>query len=167
MARHKHHAADAGRGGCPRRFGDPFNGKRRALGTPRALFQHAHGRQIRIEQIEIGNLAGKLLAIGDSRERIFRCCLGHGDGTFGEFGRLGLDVVRRHDRLTAPDESAQPNIVAFGALGFLNRAIAHLHRNRDRAHGERIGGVCAGSARGRDESFGKVGQRGLVEERGH
>ena len=50
---------------------------------------------------------------------------------------------------------------------FLNRAIAHLHRNRDRAHGERIGGVCAGSARGRDESFGKVGQRGLVEERGH
>ena len=128
MARHKHHAADAGRGGCPRRFGDPFNGKRRALGTPRALFQHAHGRQIRIEQIEIGNLAGKLLAIGNSRERIFRCCLGHGDGTFGEFGRVGLDVVRRHDRLTAPDESAQPNIVAFGALGFLNRAIAHLHR---------------------------------------
>ena len=48
--------------------------------------------------------------------------------TFGEFGRVGLDVVRRHDRLTPSDESAQPNIVAFGALGFLNRAIAHLHR---------------------------------------
>ncbi len=128
VARHQHDAADAGGGRRPRRFGDAFNGKGRALGASRTLFQRAHSRQIRIEQIEIGNLAGKLLAIGNSRERIFRCCLGHGDGTFGEFGRVGLDVVRRHDRLTAPDESAQPNIVAFGALGFLNRAIAHLHR---------------------------------------
>ena len=65
------------------------------------------------------------------------------------------------------DERAQPHVVAFGALGFLDSALAHLDRERDRTHGERVGGVRAGTARGRDQPFGEIGQRGLVEERGH
>ena len=67
----------------------------------------------------------------------------------------------------APDEHAQPHVVALGALGFLDRALAHLDRKRDRAHGDRVGRVGAGAARGRDQPFGKFGQRGLIEEGGH
>ena len=63
-----------------------------------------------------------------------------------------------------PDEHAQPHVVALGALGFLDRALAHLDRERYRAHRERVGRVGTGAASGRDQPFGEVGQRGLIEE---
>jgi hypothetical protein len=69
--------------------------------------------------------------------------------------------------LAAPDKGAQSYVIAFGALRFLDRALAHLDRKRHPAHGERVGGIRAGPARSRDQPFGEIGQRGLVEERGH
>ena len=62
------------------------------------------------------------------------------------------------------DEDAQPQVVALGTLGFLDRALAHLHRLRHRAHGDRIGRVGAGLARGGHQAFGEIGQGGLVEQ---
>ena len=62
------------------------------------------------------------------------------------------------------DQHAQTHVVAFGALTFLNRAIAHLDRCRDRAHRDRIGGIRACPPRRVNEAFGKVDERGLVEQ---
>ena len=127
-----------------------------------------HARQIRIEQIEIGNVlrasrAGSARPANGSSGADPR----HGNRALGELRDVGLDVVGRHHRLAAPDEHAQPHVVALGALGFLHRALAHLDRERYRAHGDRIGRIGAGTAGSGDEAFGEVGQRGLIEERGH
>ena len=65
------------------------------------------------------------------------------------------------------DEHAQAEIVAFRALGFLDRAVAHFDDERHRAHGDRVGVVGAGLARGAHQAFGEVSQGGLIEERGH
>ena len=68
------------------------------------------------------------------------------------------------DRLLVADDDAQAEIVAFGALQFLDRAVAHLDRQRDRANGQRVGLIGAGAAGGADESFGKIGEVGLIEK---
>jgi hypothetical protein len=65
------------------------------------------------------------------------------------------------------DQDPQADIVAFGALRFLDRAVAHIDRQRDRAHGDGIGLLGAGAARGGDQALGEIGQCGLIEERGH
>ncbi len=77
---------------------------------------------------------------------------------------VGLDVIGRDRRLLAPDQHAQTDIVAFGALRFLDRAIAHIDRQRHRTHGDRIRGVGPGAARGADEAVGKIGKGGLIEQ---
>ena len=125
-------------------------------------------RLIKIESLHAGATTdGERIASEEARKRILGRRPRHGDRALGQLTHVGLDVVARHHRLAAPDEYAQPHVVAFGALGFLHCAFAYLDRKRDRAHGERVGGVRAGAASRRDEPLGKVGQRGLVEQRGH
>ena len=63
------------------------------------------------------------------------------------------------------DEDAQAHVVAFGALRFLDRAVAHIDGQRDRAHGDGVGLVGAGAARGGNEPFSKIGEGSLIEER--
>ena len=89
----------------------------------------------------------------------------HRDRALGERIRaVAAHVVGRDHGLPLADQHAQADVVALGALALLDRAVAHLDRLRDRAHRDRIGRVRAGAARGRDEAFGKVEQRGLVEK---
>ena len=78
-----------------------------------------------------------------------------------------LMIVGRDRRLLVADQDAQADIVAFGALRFLDRAVAHVDRQRDRAHGDRVGLVGAGAPRRGDQALGEIGEGGLIEQRGH
>ena len=129
-----------------------------------ALLKLRNGRKVRIEQIEVRNVPGKLRRIGKTGERVFGSGPRHGDRALGELGDVGLDVVGRHHRLARPDKHAQPHVIALGALGFFHGALAHLDRKGHGAHGECVRRVGAGAASGRDEPVGEVGQRGLVKE---
>jgi len=62
------------------------------------------------------------------------------------------------------DENAQTNIVAFGTLRFLDRAVADLDDLRRRTHRYGIGLVSAGAPRGVDEASGKTQKSGLIEK---
>ena len=53
-----------------------------------------------------------------------------------------------------PTRTRRPEIVAFGALQFLDRAVAHLDRQRHAAHGEGVGLVGAGALGRGDGPFG-------------
>ena len=66
-----------------------------------------------------------------------------------------------------PTNTRKPDVVALGALGFLDRALAHLDGERHRTHGHRVGGVGAGAARRRYQAFGEIGECGLIEEGRH
>ena len=80
---------------------------------------------------------------------------------------VAVEIVGRDHRLLPADQHAQAQIVAFGALRFLDRAVAHLDRQRHAAHGDRVGRIGAGALGGGDEPFGDIGKGGLVEERWH
>ena len=77
-------------------------------------------------------------------------------------------VVGGDHRLPAPDQDAQAHVVAFGALGFLDRAVAHLDRPSET---ERMATASAASApacaRGLHQPFGQRGQGGLVKKGVH
>ncbi len=62
------------------------------------------------------------------------------------------------------DDDAQPEIVALGALQFLDVAVAHVDRKRDRTHGYSVGLIGPGTPSGAHETFGEIGKVGLVEE---
>ena len=103
--------------------------------------------------------------IGEAGEFVLGRGARHGDGAFGErIEAVALMSLVETDRLLAADQDAQAHIVAFGALRFLDRAVAHIDRQRDRAHGDRVGRVGAGAARGGDQTFGEIGEGGLIEE---
>ena len=80
---------------------------------------------------------------------------------------VAFEIVGRNHRLLVADDHAQAEIVALGALRFLDRAVAHLDRQAipsgpraRRPHRRRRG------AR-RDQTFGEIGEVGLVEKRLH
>jgi hypothetical protein len=54
------------------------------------------------------------------------------------------------------DKNAKPNIVAFRALRFLDRAIAQFDGKRHRAYRHGIGLIGAGALGGGDQPFGKI-----------
>ena len=138
------------------------------LGLARVPFQHVDARHVGIEQIEIGKVAGEQRRIGESGEFVLRRGARHGDGALGQrIDAVALDVVGRDRRLLVADQHAQADVVAFGALRFLDRAVAHVDRQRHRAHRDRIGLVGAGAPRRGDEAVGEIGEGGLIEERGH
>ena len=140
VARDQHHAADTGRGRGAAGLGHALDRKPGRFGLARELFQMRGRGNLRIDQIEIGKFLRQALGIGEAGIRIVRRHARHGDRAFGQGGRSGaLDVIGRHHRLLAPDEDAQAEIVAFGALGFLDRAVAHFDAGRNRTHRDRVG----------------------------
>ena len=102
--------------------------------------------------------------IGKAGELVLGRDLRHRDRALGERRDVAGDVVGRDHRRAAADEHAQADVVAFGALRFLDRAFAHADRQRHRTHRDRIGGIGAGAARGGHQTFGKIGESGLVEK---
>ena len=168
VARHQHHAADAGRGRGACRFGDAGNGERRGFRLARARFEHVDRRHFRVEQIERGKRAREQRLVGKSGEAILGRGARHGECALGQrVEAVGRNVVGGDHRLLAADENAQAHIVAFGALRFLDRAVAHIDRERYRAHGDRVGRIGAGTPRGGNQTFGDIGKGGLVEKRRH
>ena len=123
---------------------------------------------VRVHQIEIGKLTRDAVRIGEARIRIVRRDARHRDRAFRERRGAGAgNVIGGHHGLFAADENPQAEIVTFGALGFLDRAVAHFDRNRYGAHRDRVGCVRAGLARGADQAFGKLCEGGLIEEGFH
>jgi hypothetical protein len=61
----------------------------------------------------------------------------------------------------------EAHIVTFGALGFLDRALAQFDAERHRAQGERIGFIRARLARRGNTTLREIGQSGLIEKIGH
>ena len=91
----------------------------------------------------------------------------HRHRALGKFrDAVAADVVGRDHRLALPDQYAQADIVAFGALGFLDMAVAHLDPLRDAAHRDRVGGIRAGALCGLDQPLGQRRERGLIEQVG-
>ena len=164
-AGHQHHAADAGRRRRAAGFGHALDRKARDFRRARHGFEVGDLRQLRIEQIEIGKGLCKLAWIGEAGELVGRRHFRHRHRALGERSdAVAGNIVGRDHRLLLPDQHAQADIVAFRALGFLDRSFAHFDRLRHAAGGDGVGGVSAGAARGFDQPFGQFGQGGLVEE---
>jgi len=136
----------------------------RALGT---LFQHRHGRKIRIEQIEIRDIASQQCRVSKTYERILGRHLGHGDRALRKLCDVDSDVIGRNNRLPLSDENTKPHVVSFRSFGFLDRTLAHLDAERYRASGKRVRRIRTAAAGCSDETFGEIGQRGRIKERGH
>ena len=165
MARHQHHPADTCRGGRAARFGDAGNGEPGGLGLTGARFKDIHARHVGIDEVELRQFVRQLRAVGQPGEAVFRRRACHRDRALGQrIEAFALEIVGRNDRLLAADDDAQAEIVSLGALRFLDRAVAHLDRQRDRANGQRVGLIGAGAAGGANESFGKIGEIGLIEK---
>ena len=168
VARHQHQAADAGRGRGAAGFADARDRHGRRLRLARAPFQHADVGHVGIEQIERGRVVRQQRRIGEAGEAVVGRGARHGHRALGQRRKaVAVEIVGRDHRLLPADEDAQPEIVAFGALRFLDGAVAHLDRQRHAAHGDRVGLVGAGALGGGDDPFGDVGEGGLVEERWH
>ena len=165
MARHQNQAADAG--GCRRAagLGHARDRKPRCLGLVGTLFQNIDGGHVWIEQIERWKVARQQRLVGQSGEAILGRGARHGDRALGQnVEAVALDIVGGDHRLLFADEHAQAHIVAFGPLGFFHGAVAHLDGERDAAHRNGIGCICARALSRGDQSFGEVAKGGLIEE---
>ena len=69
-------------------------------------------------------------------------------------------------RLPPADQNAQTDIVTFGALRFLDAAVANFDALRHAAHRHRIGGIRARLLRGLDKTLRQIGERALIEQVG-
>ena len=167
MAGRQHHAADSGRGRRAFRLGDALDREAGGLGALGALLQRGDRRQIRIEKIEIGNVARQQRRIGEPGETVLGSDPRHGDRALRELVDVVLDVVGRHHRLPLSDQDPQADIVALRPLGGFHLAVAHLDRHRHRADRDRIGRIGTGAARRRHQTFGEIGERGLIEQGCH
>ena len=153
-----------GRRGRALRFADALDRQRRRLGAQRAILERGDRRQLGIEQIEIGKRRREHGRIGKAGELVLGRDLRHRHRALGERRDVAGDIVGRDHRGAAADKHAQADVVAFGALRFLDRAFAHADIQRHRAHRDRVGGIGAGAARGGHEPLGEIGKRGLVEQ---
>ncbi len=98
---------------------------------------------------------------------VFRRRARHRHRALGQrLAAVARGVVGRDHGLALAHQHAQAEIVAFGALAFLHRAVAHLDRQRHAAHRHRVGGIGAAAQRGLDQPLGAVGEGGLVEQGG-
>ena len=164
----QHSAADAGGGRRAARLGDAGDGKTCGFRLCGALFQNLDRGHVGIEQIQLGEFVREQRRVGQSGVRIVGRGARHGDGTLRQrIEAAALQVVGRDHRLLAADEDAQADVVAFGALRFLDGAVAHFDRERDRAQGHGIGLIGAGALGGGDETMGEIGEGGLIEQRRH
>ena len=91
----------------------------------------------------------------------------HRDRALGQFrNAIASDVVGRDHGLALPDQHAQADIVAFGALGFLDAAVAHFDALGDAAHRDRVGRIGAGAFGGLDQPLRQRRERRLIEQVG-
>ena len=124
-------------------------------------------RDLRIEQIEIGEIARQQRGIGKTDIFIVGRDARHRDRALGKLrDAVAGDVIGRDHGLALPDEHAQADIVAFGALGFLDLAVAHLDALRDAAHRDRVGSIRARAFRGLDQTLRQRRERRLIEQVG-
>ena len=164
---HQHHAADSRRGRRAAGLGDALDRERRGFGFAGAAFEFRRRRHLGVEQIEIGEIARQQRGIGEADIFVVGRDPRHGDGALGEPGdTVAADVVGRDHRLALPHQHAQSDIVAFGALGFLDASVAHLDALRDAAHRHRVGGVGAGAPGRLDQPLRQRTQCGLIEQAG-
>ena len=165
IARHQHQAADAGGRRGAAGLGDAGDRQRRRFGLVRALLQNLDRRHVRVEQIERRKVARQQRRVGEAGEAILGRGARHGHRALGErIEAVALDVVGGYDRLLLADQDAQADVVALGALGFLDGAVAHLDREGDAAHRDGVGCVGARALRGGDQAFGEIGEGGLIKE---
>ena len=144
---------------------DSLYAERSRLGGTCARFECTDIGQRGIDQVEVGKLARQQRLICEPRKLIVRRYSRHRDRTFGErISSIALHVVGGNHRLAFAHQDAQAHIVAFGALAFLDRPIAHFDRQRHRAHRDRIGRIRARAPRSLNQAFGKFDERGLVEQ---
>ena len=164
---HQHHAADAGRGRSAARLGDALDRKPGGFGRARHGLELADRRQAGIDQVEIGKVMRQLRRVGEPGIFVLGRGARHRHRARSQRrAAVARRVVGRHHRLALSHQHAQAEIVAFGTLRFLHRAIAHLDRQRHGAHRHRVGGIGAGGERGLDQPLGAVGEGALVEQGG-
>ena len=148
VAGDQHHSANAGGGAGAARLADSLYAERSGLGGACARFERTDIGQRRIDKVEIGKLARQQRLICETRKLILRRNSRHRDRAFGERIRaIALHVVGGNHRLAFAHQHAQAHVVAFGALAFLDRPIAHFDRQRHRAHRDRVGRVRARAPR--------------------
>ena len=112
--------------------------------------------------------SGKFLrqqrGIGKARVLVLRRDPRHGDRALGERVHIGDDIVGRHHRLLVPDQHAQADVVALGALGLLDIAVADFDALRHAAHGDCVGRIRTGALGRLDQTLREIGQRRLIEQ---
>ena len=168
VARYQHQPADAGRGRGAARFGDAGDRKTGCLRFAGARFQHNDVRHVGVDEIKRRQLLRQLACGGKPGEPVFRRGARHRHRAFGQGAEaVAFEIIGRDHRLFVADDDAQPEVVAFGALRFLDRAVAHLDRKRHRADRKRVGLIGAGPLCGSHKTLGEVGEVGLVEKRTH
>ena len=164
---HQHHAADAARGRRTAGFGHALDRKARGFGFAGAAFEFRCRGNVAIEQIEIGKFARQQRRIGKADIFVVGRDARHRHRAFGEFrNAIAADVIGRDHGLALSDQHAQADIVALGALGFLDAAVAHFDALRNAAHRDRVGGIRAGALRGLDQALRQRRERRLVEQVG-
>src|SRR5262249_26969362 len=84
VAGYQHHSADAGRSRSPARFAYTLDAKSRFLGGSRLCFEVGHGRQVGIDQIEVGKIVGQQATVCRTDELALRNGAAHGNGSFGQ-----------------------------------------------------------------------------------
>ena len=162
---HQHHAADAAGGRRAARFGHALDRKARRFRLAGAALEFGRRGNFAVEQIEIGELARQQRGIGETDIFVVRRDAGHRDRPLGEFcNPIAGNVVGRDHGLALSDQHAQSDIVAFGALGFLDPAVTHFDALRNAAHRNRVGGVRARALGGLDQPLRQRRQRRLVEQ---
>ena len=145
----------------------PLTASARGFGFAGAALEFGRRGNLAVEQIEIGELARQQRGIGETDIFVVGRDAGHRDRPLGEFcDAIAGDIVGRDHRLALPDQHAQSDIVAFGALGFLDPAIAHFDALRDAAHRNRVGGVRARALGGLDQALRQRRERRLIEQIG-
>ena len=153
---HQHHAANSGRSRRAAGFGDPLDRERGRFGLAGAAFEFRRRRGFGIEQIEIRKIARQQRRIGETDIFVVGRDTRHGHRALRQFrDTVAADVVGRDYRLALAYQHAQPDIVAFGALGFLDASVAHLDPLRNAAHRHRIGSVRARAPRRLDQPLGQ------------
>ena len=146
----------------------PLTASPAASAAWRAASSTATRRQLGIEQIEIGNIARQLGRVGQAGEAILGRDPRHRDGALGQLRRRrALMSLVDTTAWRLPTSTRSPTSSPSERSRFLDLAVAHLDRQRHRAHRDRIGGIGAGAARGRHQALGEIGERGLIEQGGH
>ena len=150
---------------APPDLATPFTASAAPSAVRACLFERADIRQHRIDKIEIGKFVGEDIRVREAGIFVLGRDACHCDRAFGERIRaIAVEIVGGHNGLALSDQDTQAHVVALGAFAFLDLAVAHLDRKRDRAHRDRVGGIRAGLAGSGDKALGESEQRRLIEK---